>query len=104
MPDFKDYLSQDLSTFFNSDEFAELHDINGRQFFVILDNDRLSQRTQREYEGIYVGDLLFYVSASDYGARPKPGEVIKFDQAPYEVFDVKEDGGIYEIVLKASEI
>ncbi|MCR4436165.1 MAG: hypothetical protein QHH06_10330 [Clostridiales bacterium] len=103
MSKFKDYINSDLSSFFNPDEFAEIHTIEGRELLVVVDNDRLSQRTQKEYEGIYVGDLLFFVSAADYGTRPKPGEVVRFDQVPYEVFDVKEGGGVYEIILKASE-
>lgn len=102
MSSFKDYLASDLDIYFNPDEFGEMHDIDGRQLLVIFDNDRLSQRTQKEYEGIYVGDLLFFVSAADYGTRPKPGETVRFDGEPYEVFDAKEDNGVYEIILKGS--
>ena len=102
MSSFKDYLASDLDIIFNPDEFGELHDVDGRQLLVVLDNDRLSHRTQKEYEGIYVGDLLFFVSAANYGTRPKPGEIVRFDGEPYEVFDAKEDSGVYEIILKGS--
>jgi hypothetical protein len=103
MPGFKDQIAQDLATFFSANEFDETHTIEGRELSVVVDNDRLSQRTQREYEGIYVGDLLFYVSAADYGTRPRPGEMLRFDKKPYIVFDVKEDCGMYEVILKASD-
>lgn len=103
MPGFKDYLQQDLNTFINLDEFATVHNIGGRELSVVVDNDKLSQRTQRDYEGIYVGDLLFFINALEFGVRPKPETVILFDSKPYTVFDAQEDNGVYEIILKASE-
>lgn len=102
MSAFRDQMALDQAVFFNLDEFAETHTIEGRGVSLVVDNDRLSQRTQKEYEGIYVGDLLFFVSAADYGTRPRPGETVRFDGEPYEVFDAREDNGVYEIILKGS--
>lgn len=99
----KDIIEQDLNIFFNTDEFATIHNIGGREFPIVMDNDRLSQLTKKDYDGLYIGDLLFYVSALELGTKPKPGNVILFDEKPYIIFDAKEDDGIYEIILKASE-
>lgn len=99
----KDQIQSDTDIFFNPDEFGELHDIDGRQLLIVVDNDRLSKRTQREYDEIYVGDLLYFVKATDYGSRPKPNSVQLFDKRPYEIFDIRENMGMYEIILKGSE-
>ncbi|HHW03408.1 MAG TPA: hypothetical protein GXX35_11490 [Thermoanaerobacterales bacterium] len=96
----KDIIQMDLDVFFNLDEFAESHIIDGRPLNVIVDNDRLQQRSQKEYDGIYVGDLLYFVAAKDYGSAPKPGSVQVFDGRSYTVFDVRQDMGVYEIILK----
>ncbi|HWQ29878.1 MAG TPA: hypothetical protein VN549_02720 [Negativicutes bacterium] len=103
MGNFKEIISADMAVFFNMGEFATVHNLGGRELPVIVDNDRLAQRTKKEYEGIYIGDLLFYVQSSIMGTRPKPGMFLEFDSIPYEVFDATEDSGVYEIILKASE-
>lgn len=98
---FKETVKSDIANvFFNLNEFAELHTINGRQLPVIVDNDRLQQRSKKEYDGLYVGDLLYFVSANDFGPPPKPDSIQLFDGKPYIVFDVRQDVGMYEIILK----
>lgn len=103
MPKLADYLASDRNVFINLDEFGTIHNIGGRELSVVVDNDRLTVRTQKDYQGIYVGDILFFVSASAFGKRPKPEMVLLFDDVPYTVFDAQEDNGVYEIILKASE-
>jgi len=103
MANLKDVFAADLGVFFNINELAEVHNVGGRELPVIVDNDKLAQRTQKDYEGIYIGDLLFYVSVSAMGEKPKPGKLLLFDSVPYEVFSATEDTGMYEIILKASE-
>ena len=99
MPSFKDYLQQDLNIFFNPDEFGEVHKINGRDLTVIIDNERLMERTKKEFDGISIGELLYFVKASDYGERPTIGKAQKFDKRQMYVADVKDSDGIYEIIL-----
>ena len=42
MRSFKDQLEKDFdSTFFNMNEFAELHNIDGKEVPVVVDNDTL---------------------------------------------------------------
>jgi hypothetical protein len=96
----KDYIDSDLITIFCMDEFAEEHTINGRKLPIILDNDRLMKRSKLEYDGITVGDILYFVRTSDYGVPPKPDEVQSFNNILCTVFDVRTDSGIYEVILK----
>lgn len=96
----KEYFERDLDTFMNLEEFSDYHSINGREISVIKDNDRLQERTKKEYDGIYVGDMLYFVKVSEYGSKPKIDEIQIFDGMPATIFDVKEDMGMYEIILK----
>lgn len=96
----KDQMQRDVdSVFFNIDEFAEPHLINGRSVNIIIDNDQLTVRSKKEYDGISVGEILYYVKASDLSHRPEQGESQIFDKKPMVVFDCREDLGVYEIIL-----
>lgn len=101
---FKDFANQDLQTFINADEFAATHTIDGRSLSVIVDNDRLMERSKKEFNGIVVGELLYFVSASDYGPSPKVDSIQKFDNKLYEVFDVRLDEGMLEIILRRNGV
>lgn len=101
MSRFKEFIEKDLDAiFFNLDEFAEPHNINGRILNVIVDNDRLMQRSKKEFDGISIGEILYYVKASDYGEKPEQGTPQIFDDRQMYVFDVREDCGVYEIILQ----
>lgn len=100
MNKFKDFLQQDLGTFFNLDEFAEPHNIDGRILNIIVDNDRLMHRSKVEYEGVIVGDILYFAKAEDFPRKPKPDDIQTFDNVPCQVYDVREDMGMLEIILK----
>lgn len=103
MPKFKDYIQSDIDIFFNPDEFGEVHNINGRNMTIIIDINQLMKRSKVEYQGISVGEILYYVRASKYGAKPKQEEYQEFDGRPMYVFDAREDDGIYEIILHSNE-
>jgi len=96
----KNQIQSDLDIFFNQDEFSEPHEINGRALNIIVDNDRLMQRSKKEFEGISVGELLFYAKKSDFGERPEVGAPMIFDGRQMYVFDCREDAGVYEIILQ----
>ena len=97
---FKEFAAYDMQTFFNTNEFAEAHNIDGRTINVIVDNDRLMERSKKEFDGITVGELLYFVKVSAYGTeRPKPRESQMFDKRLMYIFDVREFDGIYEIIL-----
>lgn len=98
---FKEQLNEDLNIFFNFEEFGEEHTINTQKLNVIVDNEVLKQRNKKEYDGILQADILYYVKASDIIKKPVSGDFQKFDGAPYTVFDVKLDSGIYEVILQS---
>ena len=102
---FRDDLEADLETFFNEDEFASLHLVNGVEMAIILDNDLLKERQRKsnDPDGIYIGDLLFHAKKSIFGDRPVPGQIINLDGKIYRVADMQEDEMVYSITLAANE-
>ncbi len=103
MPKLKDYLDADLDVFMSTDEFAEEHNIDGRNLRIVVNNDRLKERSKVEYDGIMVGEILYFVKASDYGKAPMQGMVQVFDRRYMQVFDVRLDDGMYEIILQSNQ-
>ena len=100
---FKDILSSDIdSVFINKEEFGERHYIDGVIKTVIVDNETLKERNQKEYDGILQADILYFIKSSDVQKEIKVGDVQNFDGAVYKVFDVKYDSGMYEIILQGA--
>lgn len=105
---FKEILREDIGAlFFDLDEFAEMHEINGRQMCVVLDSNELLERESgnrigRYQDGLYRAQLLLYVKAEEYGARPKVGSMLYLDGKPYRVSEAVDEGGVYSITLEVS--
>lgn len=95
----KDVVSKDLSVFFNLDDFAEERVIDNKTIQVIIDNDRLKERTKKEYDDISVGEILYFCLTSDLEKPPKQGGFQLFGARQMEIFDCREDNGVSEIIL-----
>lgn len=102
---FKEVLQRDIkSVFLNFDEFGEYHKINGKNVLIIIDENELTEREKRvrnNEKGLYMRQLLFYVSAEDFGQLPSPGKVLTLDEKKYNITDAQDEGGIYSISLEA---
>lgn len=100
----KEHIANDRKLFLNDAEFADTITINGTALAVLVDNDRLSIRQQTEYDGLIVGDVLYFVDSSAFTKVPKPGDAQTFSGKSYTVVDVKLNKGIYEIILKGAGV
>lgn len=101
---FKEILAEDVnSVFLNLEEFADYHDIDGRQVRVVVDSDTLLKRQLKlnREAGVYDGDLLFFARASDMDLPPI-GKVIRFDGRPCRVVNTQEAGGLLTVTLKGT--
>lgn len=102
---FKEVLQRDIkSVFLNFNEFGEYHKINGAEVLVIIDENELTEREKRvrnNEKGLYMRQLLFYVSAEDFGQLPLPGKVLTLDDRKYRITDAQDEGGIYSVSLEA---
>lgn len=108
---FKEQIALDnTQVFMNDDEFGEIHNVNGKDMSVIIDNNELVDREKRyQYrhslyaDGVYLKELLIYVKASDFGKLPAVGRVITFDSKSYIVSDAINEDGIYSLCLEANK-
>jgi len=99
MSNLKDFIAQDIDTlFFNATEFGEEVTIDGTKQIVVIDDDRL-QRRAADYGGIATGMILYFIPVSALSKKPSIGSVQIFNNRQMFVEDVKENLGVYEILL-----
>lgn len=100
---FKEQILEDLNTvFFNPDEFAEKHTINGAEVDIVVDNDKLAElfiSRQINTEQLFTDSIMFYVRKRDLDFEPVPEQYIEYDGHGYLITDVKTDDESYTIVL-----
>lgn len=104
---FKEYVQHDIdSTFENESEFADYVNINGVSVKVIEDKDQLLYRIKKNYDGLVVGDILFFISEREYSKIPHVSEIPRVNEAinyngrPCTITDVNSQEGMYEITLQ----
>lgn len=105
---FKEQVQEDLDTvFFCGEEFAESHQVNGREILIIVDNEQLaefySRKSSAVTEQIFTESILFYVRKNDLDFEPVPHQYLEYDGSGYLITDVKEDESMYAIVLEAND-
>lgn len=107
MATFKDIVRNDAeNVFLNKDEFAEEHMVDGKSMTIIIDNNEHLEREKRYKaleEGISQKQVLFYVSAAEFGRLPKLGRLLELDGKKYKVADAIREGAIYSITLEANK-
>lgn len=101
---FKEQLQVDIkNVFFDLDIFAEIHNVDGTDMPVVVDNESLKEikATQKEHtDGIFMDGILFYVSMEHLQVLPSVGNVFYFDNTMYRVVSANNDSGVAEIVLE----
>ena len=104
---FKEALQNDIdTTFFNADEFSDLHTVDGKSMVAMIDNNEHIEREKRmksNMDGIYVRQVLLYVKASAFGPLPAQGRLLTLDGKRYTVMDAIDEGGVYSITLEANK-
>ena len=95
---FKDMVARDaLTVFMNMEEFAEVHEINGRRLRCIIDTNE-ADTAPSLYEGVYTLLTTVYVLSSEIRA-PAVDEVFTIDNVMFVVKHVSDEDGL--IVIKA---
>ena len=107
MRSFKEQLEKDFdNTFFNLDEFAELHTIDGNEIPVVVDNEtllRLNMGKTVESDGIFTDNIIIFVQRKYLDYEPVIGQVIDFDGVIYPIDNVLSDTGGYTVILRGNE-
>jgi hypothetical protein len=99
---FKETLNGDLDVFFNLEEFAEQHIVDGIEIPIIIDEDGLEElKNLRDvnYDGIYKAVLLFYVKKSDIGGKPAINALMEMDDKTYQVIGTSSNDDVIKIIL-----
>ena len=108
MRSFKDQLEKDFdSTFFNMNEFAELHNIDGKEVPVVVDNDTLlalNLGKNADSDGIFEDAKLFFILKKYLDSEPVIGQIMDFDGESYPIGNILEDFGGYTIILRGIEL
>ena len=105
---FKDCAAADIdAVFFNTDEFADEHTVNGKKLLAVLDENTLIDRSahweggakQSFDQGLYRADATLFVKCKELGGRPKVSSPMLVDGKKYLVDSVDEDAGVYCVAL-----
>lgn len=107
---FREQIARDnASVFMNLAEFSEIHTVNGREMAVQIDSNEMIDREKRyQYkrslyaDGVYMKELLIYVSAEEFGKLPAVGRILTLDGRTYTISDAIDEDGIYSLCLEAN--
>lgn len=91
-----------LGVFLNTDDFAEEHVVNGITLRCVVDDDRLLERSDKQAQGVYLGEKLLFVNAGDLPGKPAVGGPLELDGRVYYVNGCIESMGMYEIRIGAN--
>lgn len=100
---FKEQLTNDLDTFFNPDEFAELHTIEGKKVMCVVDTDVMAQRSAGTSLGVSENDIQVFAKTEELEKaqikRKGYGAPLNLDGRELLVVSWNEKNGACEIAL-----
>ena len=113
-PTFKDCAAVDINlAFFNEDEHAEWHTVDGKQMLIVWEEDLLRQHNahweagakQNFDTGLYTAHPIIYVKVEDYGPKPKVDKLLTLDagtqtQRTFSIKSCEEESGVYRMTLE----
>ena len=107
MRTFKEQLQKDFDNiFFNLDEFAEIHTVEGKEVSVVIDNDKLMELDlgkKDHSDGVYTDEKMFFIQKKDLDFDAVGGQDRDCDGGMYRILNVFEDMGGYTIILRSNE-
>lgn len=96
---FKEQLQSDIEeVFLNLDEFAEIHNIEGKKIPVVMDTDQMDKNVQ--ILGLIEADMLIMGKENDFPANLEPGRMLNVDGREMIVANVSRKQGIVEVALR----
>lgn len=105
---FKDFITEDLDVFFNVDEMADKHELEGQELDLIVVDSSLEDLKGFGRDQLNVAQEVFkifktvYVKSSDFYI-PKIDSELVLDGESYYVEEAKDQNGVIKIVLSANE-
>lgn len=100
----REQFDEDLDIFFDLDEMATEHDLQGRKLQLVVDSDQLQKNALQDPGGIFDGDFLLFAKTRDLsGLRIAAGSLIELDARPYQILSVIDEDGVTQITLSAAQ-
>ncbi len=113
-PTFKDCVAKDIDlAFFNGDEHAEYHIVDGKNCLVVVDEESLRTHAahweaggkQNFDTGLYDSHTILYIKMEDYGPKPKVGKRMVLDEGTdhkrtYTIVKCIEEDGVFRMTLE----
>ena len=109
MNTFKEDLAEDLrDVFFDVDEFAEEHDLNGTVCLCVLEKPRTEEKYLRgavydPYEGVHGASVTVHVESRLLPEIPVEGMRFDLDGEVMLVDSCTQEAGLLSIVLKGHD-
>ena len=109
MNTFKEDLTEDLrGVFFDADEFAKEHDLNGTVCLCVLEKPRTEEKyirgaTYDAYEGIHGASVIVHVESRLLPEIPVEGMRFDLDGEVMLVDSCTQEAGLLSIVLKGHD-
>lgn len=96
----QEQIQSDIDIFFDVEDMATEHCINGRKVCVVIDNDLGELKSLKSSDGTYSGDLLFFAKSIDLQGISARDSLI-FDDVPFFVASVVEMDGVIQVALNS---
>lgn len=97
---FKEQLEKDMKAFFNADEFAETHSINGESIeCVLMLSDKDTDANIQSKKGTITSYSSIIVQTSYIGTTIVPGDYVEVDSELFNAVEVADVEGVLYIDL-----
>jgi hypothetical protein len=101
MASFRDQILDDLDrVFFNLEDFADPHTIEGEDVICIVDDDAFAQIKEGRILGLIEADMIIYGKTEDMPPAKGPESVLNVDGREMIVIKWAEFVGAVEIALR----
>ncbi|MGG1638224.1 hypothetical protein [Paenibacillus sp. NRS-1760] len=101
IPNFKEAIASDVSAFINPAEFADIHNVDGRQIRAVIESTD-NEHPLAYAEGVSLLRIVAYFDSLELGYKPVEAMYMMIDGKRYMVKSVSDEAGIYAVTLEAS--
>lgn len=103
MSSFMDAIADDIDkVFFDPDIFGSIHNVNGNDILILVDENELAEVTKRYIErrdDVHKNEVLLFLQKSDIGdKRLKVNSILELDGNKLFIHDAKEEDGVYKVI------
>ncbi len=90
--------------FFDQDFFGTLHNFDGEDIVVIVDDDYLEQQNKKWKDEVDKNSVLLFVKESDMKRKLSVNSAVLFDRKDYFVHVISKQNGVWKILLGRSQV